>query len=411
MSINKIITKKNTYILLLFILPLLILSLNPTYSKFTETFTTEEDIVTLNTNLNLNIENIYESTTITVGSNDYEIYDIDLKNNTDKKIYYSLWHKNSNSNITVAKLNTSESEPQGELEPFAQTTITLIIKNNSTTTQNITIGSSSSNESLEKIQYTNDTEAITQEDQETTIYYDAITDKYYFSQTNTEVAFQVENTTYQYNTNYQTYTASYSGYYQVELWGPSTTNQSGDYLSTNIYLNQNQSLYFYVGRNRANNIFAETDVRLIPGTWENENSLASRILIAGNDLNSSYIYSYTTDNEETSNYKLNTTIKFNIKDTKDNLLTTNTNQGDGMATIKYLEKQEPSIEGIEYINYGENYKLEDIICKDNGRGCNLIKVRPETTSNLEIGTYEIVYIVSDNDNITYKFTDTFEVIS
>ena len=413
---NTIITKKNMYLLLLLIIPLAIFSITPTYSKFTETITTDEDIVNLNTNLNISIDNIEEYKTLTIGSNDYDIFDIEVSNNTDKKVFYSLWYKliepsQINDNIVIAKLNIEDNLTQGELEIFGTKTITLIVKNNTNNQIKVNIGISTSNTSIEDIKYTSDLEPIIKEDYETNIYYDEITNKYYLSKTNTEMEFKTEPTTYNYSTDYQIFTAPYSGYYQIGLWSPSTTTQSGDHLSTNIYLKRNSSIYFYVGRNRANNIFAETDVRLISGSWEDTNSLNSRILIAGNDLNPTYTYDDPTDEGTESTYSLNRDINYNLKELKDTIKTSNTNQGDGMATIQFISNQEPTVEGIKYVKLGQNYNLEDIKCQDNGRGCQLVKVRPATTDNLEIGTYEIVYIVKDNDNITYKYTKTFEVIS
>lgn len=418
MTNNSIVTPKRIYILLLFIIPLSIFVIKPTYSKFTQTITTEKEIVNINTSLSMNISNIYEYKTLTISSNDYDVFDIEITNNTENSFFYGFWYKivtsnASNDNITISKLNTSENSTQDQLEVSETKKVTLIIKNRSNNPVKLNIGVSTSNDSIEDIKYEEKTEPIIKEDYETTIYYDIVTNKYYFSQTNTEVEFKNEPTTYKYNMNYQTFTAPYSGYYQIGLWAPSTTTQSGDHLSTSVYLPKSTSIYFYVGRNRANNIFAETDVRLEPGSWEKTSSLNSRILIAGNDINTSYIYGYENpkDQETNNDYHLNDNTFYNLKIPKDSIITSNTNQGDGLATVEYLSNQEPTIEGIKYVKLGQNYKLEDITCKDNGRGCQLIKVRPETTENLEIGTYEIIYIVTDSDNISYKFTETFEVIS
>ena len=67
---------KKLYLLILLVIPLLIVVIKPTYSKFTETITTEKDIVNLNTNLNIKMTNLEEYKTITIGSKDYEIFDI-----------------------------------------------------------------------------------------------------------------------------------------------------------------------------------------------------------------------------------------------------------------------------------------------------------------------------------------------
>ena len=404
---------KKLYLLILLVIPLLIVVIKPTYSKFTETITTEKDIVNLNTNLNIKMTNLEEYKTITIGSKDYEIFDIELTNNTDKKVFYSIWYRliepsTIDDNIIIAKLINENAETKGELEISETKTISLIIKNNTNNQIKLSIGTATSNDSIEKITYAKGNEPITKEESETDIYYDVVTNKYYLGATNTEFTFKTEPIIYSENDNYQTFTAPYSGYYQIGLWAPTTSNQSGDQLSTNLYLNKNSSIYFYVGKSSNTGIYNETDVRLISGSWDKEQSLNSRILIAGNDINQTYTY----EDEITDNsYNLDKNIKENLKKLKDTLKTSKTNFGNGKATIQYLTNQEPTIEGIKYVKYGQNYKTEDIKCNDNGKGCQIVKVRPAITSNLEIGTYEIVYIVKDNDNITYKYTSTFEVIS
>lgn len=404
---------KKLYLLLLLVIPLLIVVIKPTYSKFTETITTEEDIVNLNTNLNINMTNLEEYKTIIIGSKDYEIFDIELTNNINEKVFYSVWYKlieqsTINDNIIIAKLINENAKTQGELEVSETITISLIIKNNTNNQIKLNIGASTSNNSIEEIEYSDGREPITKEVSETDIYYDDITNKYYLGATNTEFTFKTESIIYNANDNYQTFTAPYSGYYQIGLWAPTTTNQSGDQLSTNLYLNKNSSIYFYVGKTSSDSIYNETDVRLISGPWNKEESLNSRILIAGNDINQTYTYE---DEIADDSYNLNNNLKQNLKSLKNTIKTSKTNFGNGKATIQYLINQEPTVDGIKYVKYGQNYKIEDIKCNNNGKGCQIVKVRPSITKNLEIGTYEIVYIVKDNDNTTYKYTSTFEVIS
>lgn len=408
------VTPKMLYICILIIIPLMTYTINPTYSKFTQTITTEEDIVNINTNINIEINNVNEYKKIKVGSNDYEIYNLELKNNKDKLIYFGLWHslekETIKGDLSVYLLKDKDTNIKYELQPKETITIPLIIKNNSNTNASINIGVLSSEESLDSIKYKDNQIQIIKETYETDIYYDNITNKYYYSLSNTEIQFANQESTFNYNDDYQTFTAQFSGYYQTQMWGPSTINQGGDYLSTDIYLKQNQSVYFYIGKSGMNDISSETDLRLIPSKRDNLDSLNSRIAIAGNDINNTYIYSYEKNNQEKDAYKLDSSIKYNLRTTKNSIVIPKSNQSNGFATISYLGNQEPTIEGIKYVYKNTDYKLENIICKDNGRGCKLIKVRPQSTKDLDTGIYEITYIVSDNDNITYKYKSTFEVI-
>ena len=106
----------------------------------------------------------------------------------------------------------------------------------------------------------------------------------------------------------QAYTVPASGYYKIELWGASGgssmgTGGKGAYVSGEIYLNKNETLYFYVGQyssyvssscysTNSNNSFngnekgscvgggGATDVRLVSDVWYNFDSLKTRIMVA-----------------------------------------------------------------------------------------------------------------------------------
>ena len=118
---------------------------------------------------------------------------------------------------------------------------------------------------------------------------------------------------YYYTGDYQTFIAPLSGDYKIELWGgQGGTMQSGwtgvggkgGYVSGELTLTKDDTLYIYVGGkgvgynssystkaggwNGGGSNFAgasggggATDVRLISGSWNNNKSLASRIMVAG----------------------------------------------------------------------------------------------------------------------------------
>ena len=114
---------------------------------------------------------------------------------------------------------------------------------------------------------------------------------------------------YEYTGNYETFTAPYTGFYQVQLWGSQggqadgTAGGKGAYTQGTIKLTRGETIYVYVGQfiNGTSNTYGfngggrgsysshseyngngggATDVRLVSGEWDNETSLASRIMVA-----------------------------------------------------------------------------------------------------------------------------------
>ncbi len=128
-------------------------------------------------------------------------------------------------------------------------------------------------------------------------------------------------TTFNYTGDYQEFIAPYSTYYTLEVWGARSggSHQNselgiaglGGYSKGKLYLNAGDKLYIYVGAEGSwcgNSICISspsfngggtgyktmnstrdpvasgggaTDIRLVPGPWDNETSLLSRIIVAG----------------------------------------------------------------------------------------------------------------------------------
>ena len=128
----------------------------------------------------------------------------------------------------------------------------------------------------------------------------------------TEASLECENSiaesnkswTFDYTGSEQNFIPPITGTYKIELWGArggayfQTAN--GGYVSGEIDLEQNEKIYVYVGKpglesvdNDKNLVFnygylnyiktggGATDIRLINGAWNNNISLASRIMVAG----------------------------------------------------------------------------------------------------------------------------------
>ena len=103
---------------------------------------------------------------------------------------------------------------------------------------------------------------------------------------------------YDYTGDYQTFVAPAVGYYKFECWGAqgagSAESGRGGYTSGTIKLNEGDTFYIYVG---GKNVYGgwngggtssyryggggATDIRLVKGTWNDEEGLKSRVMVAG----------------------------------------------------------------------------------------------------------------------------------
>ena len=120
---------------------------------------------------------------------------------------------------------------------------------------------------------------------------------------------------FNYTGDVQAYTIPTTGKYKIELWGAQGNNPEtlrilggkGAYTSGIIELNEGETIYVYVGEHREDRLESfnagttggtgndsvnggsvngyggggATDIRLVSGAWNDDNSLASRIMVAG----------------------------------------------------------------------------------------------------------------------------------
>lgn len=105
--------------------------------------------------------------------------------------------------------------------------------------------------------------------------------------------------TYTYTGSYQIFNVTYSGKYQIELWGAQGADSQslGGYTSGKIMLVKDEKIYIYIGKglNKVGNstIFnggtgnsggynggGSTDIRLVNGDWNNTTSINSRVMVA-----------------------------------------------------------------------------------------------------------------------------------
>ncbi len=120
----------------------------------------------------------------------------------------------------------------------------------------------------------------------------------------------VVGTEYDFNstTDYQIFVAQEKGYYKLEAWGSASATRhdnlhaSGSYTSGNIYLAKDEKIYIYTGNSQGYNGGGlggyvtspeqntttrigvngggATDFRLVSGSWNDSDSLSSRIMVA-----------------------------------------------------------------------------------------------------------------------------------
>lgn len=114
--------------------------------------------------------------------------------------------------------------------------------------------------------------------------------------------------TFSYKNQSQEFTTEASGNYQIQLWGAAGGSLSGSrggkgaYTKGTIYLNKGEKIYLYTGQKGEINQLTQsfngggiaatndnictagggaTDIRLVSGSWNNFDSLKSRIMVAG----------------------------------------------------------------------------------------------------------------------------------
>lgn len=177
---NKLPTKQ-IYLLLIIVLGIITLSVYSTYAIFTLESETS-DIINLEIANVLNIEtNTYEYKQIIINPSSSSSTDIDIYNNYDYEICYSIWYKvvtskdiNSN-NISIYQNTTESLSTSGALPPVSSKRINLIIKNNNDKPVKVNIGISySKNEGTCELNISDDKKLITSTKDETKILSDII---------------------------------------------------------------------------------------------------------------------------------------------------------------------------------------------------------------------------------------------
>lgn len=104
---------KHIYLLLIIILGIVSLSIYSTYSIFTLE-AESSDIVSIHTPTNLNVlYSSYEYKQVEVSKNSYINTDIDIYNNLDDELCYSIWYKIANNNVDQTKVKVYQHSDMG----------------------------------------------------------------------------------------------------------------------------------------------------------------------------------------------------------------------------------------------------------------------------------------------------------
>lgn len=154
------IKKKYIYMLSLVVIILASLTIKNTYAKFTNDYTTSDDVVGFSFDFNIGISDIEEYEEIKIGANDAEVFNVKIDNNSSDVIYYGVWYRigsniNNNiiDNISISKLKTSDANTSGSIKIGGSSLVSIIIRNNSNQDIKIDLGVASSNKDTNSIAY------------------------------------------------------------------------------------------------------------------------------------------------------------------------------------------------------------------------------------------------------------------
>ena len=153
---------KQVYILLVAIFGIVALSIYSTYAIFTLESSTG-NIVTIRTPENLEISaSSFEYKQIDIPKNSYITTDVDIYNNYNYEICYSIWYKALSNNIKIYESTTGNLTTSGMIAPVTGTRFKLLIINYNDTAAKVNIGlASAKNEETCALNISSDKSQIT----------------------------------------------------------------------------------------------------------------------------------------------------------------------------------------------------------------------------------------------------------
>ena len=132
-----------------------------------------------------------------------------------------------NDKIIIARSIDNDIQTTGSVSAGDTKVVTIIAKNNTSSTIKLNVGVSSSEKSTDSIEYLGGKKLISGTTAEADYYYDEATAKY-IKTTDSSITFTTNSTTYSYTGSSQTFTPNHDGSYKLEAWGA----QGGSYDET-----------------------------------------------------------------------------------------------------------------------------------------------------------------------------------
>ncbi len=425
--------KKIKYLFLFILIIITLYRVTPTFAKFSNDYVTDNDVVGLDLNFDVKLTNIEEYEELRIDSKSYEIFNINISNGTDQKVYYGIWYKmvlpkELTDDIIIARLEDNRVSLNGELDGNEEKTASIIIKNTSTEDIIVNIGVASSDTGIQDIEYLGGKYFITGSDTEVDYYYDEAGKKY-ISTIDSNVNFMLGSQVFNDPDTNSVYNIGHKGVYQVEAWGASMQSEKGLYGVGTVKLAPPDKLYLYVGRENQET----TEIRLMDGEKDDITSINSTIMRVGHSIESSYISGYAG---MITNY-LDDKLKDKCKNNSEDVVCSYHPSGIIFKNIKLLDSTKeissPDGKGKIYgntgnggikitpivptldipkiqVSFGTVYDISGIKCIDNGSGCHIIKTKPDNTNNLPVGEHSMNIIVMDDDGITYRYTAKIQVV-
>ena len=116
---------------------------------------------------NLNVSNIDEYEEVSVAANSTESFNIKVTNSSSSVAYYGIWYKMINpteksSDIIIARSADNATTTSGSLLTAGNITVTILVKNNTSSKIKLEIGIASSTTSVSDIEYLNGKNLITE---------------------------------------------------------------------------------------------------------------------------------------------------------------------------------------------------------------------------------------------------------
>lgn len=148
------------YVLFIMVVGLLGFVLVPTYAKFVDGFVTDEDMIGINLNFDVNITNIDEYEEIVIPAGQTMYFNVNVKNNIGNDAYYGIWYKSvgnfeytDNKTVEIGRVKGTDVTTSGAIVNNENVTVSLGVVNSTNSSVAFYIGVNSSLISENDIEY------------------------------------------------------------------------------------------------------------------------------------------------------------------------------------------------------------------------------------------------------------------